>query len=162
MSTEAGAKRKRYAVQYLDLAGDSVTGMLRVYKPQTGWWLAKSKKDWAKEVRITECQYDTAIKKLVERNLVTHRLYKFNGTPTCHIQLRIDVVTAVLQRIVSDSTKTQNPFHKNAECGFGGAVHVRFSKRAALDACCRITGMFPNRIEAGDMTRTPAYPCRKP
>jgi hypothetical protein len=117
---EAGAKRKGYAAEYLDMAGDLVTGILlnqiifwwspteegksklRVYKPQTGWWLAKSKKDWAKEVRITERQYDTAIKKLVERDLITHPLYKFNGTPTERHSTR-----AVVYRHVSESHRNR-------------------------------------------------------
>jgi len=59
---------------------------LRV-KKKDGYWLAKRRKDWWDECRLTENQYIRAIKILIKKGLVITKTYKFNGNPTTHIGL---------------------------------------------------------------------------
>lgn len=89
---------------YIDIAGDLVSGTLlsqimywfseskttnklrvKVFKDGK-YWLAKQRSDWYEEIRITERQYDTAIKKLENKGFVELKKYKFNSLPTIHIR----------------------------------------------------------------------------
>lgn len=58
---------------------------LRV-KKNDGYWLAKSRTDWEKEICISPKQYDRAIKILKNMGLIETKLYKFNGAPMVHVR----------------------------------------------------------------------------
>lgn len=58
---------------------------LRVKKAD-GYWLAKSRTDWEKEICISPKQYDRAIKILKNMGLIETKLYKFNGAPMVHVR----------------------------------------------------------------------------
>jgi hypothetical protein len=122
---------------YIDIAGDIVSGTLlsqimywftpnangerKVKVLKDGhYWIAKKQEDWYHEIRITEKQYRTAIKKLEEKNLVIKKRYKFNGSPTTHIRPNYPVLQeeiekwkhAVMKEISADDpilTKGQKP-----------------------------------------------------
>lgn len=63
--------------------GDS---KLRVQK-EGHYWIAKSHDEWYEEIRFTRKNFDTAIKKLIQLNLVEKKIFKFNGAPRIHVRL---------------------------------------------------------------------------
>jgi len=90
---------------YVDMAGDLVAGLLlsqivywylpskkdgrsklRVYK-DGHYWIAKARKDWWDEIRISPRQVDRALAILEEKGIIVTALYKFNKTPTKHIRI---------------------------------------------------------------------------
>lgn len=56
------------------------------------WWMAKGRTEWWNEIRITEREYDNAIKQLVNKNLVHKKLYKWDSNPTVHIRPNYEVI----------------------------------------------------------------------
>lgn len=58
---------------------------IRVRK-KDGYWLAKSRRDWYDEIRISPKQYDRAIKILKDKGLVETKIYRFNGSPMIHVR----------------------------------------------------------------------------
>ena len=88
---------------YIDITDDLVQGTLlarimywfsvdknkkskvRIFKDDY-FWIAKQRKDWWEEIRITERQYDKAIKELKKKGFVVLAKYKFNSMPTIHIR----------------------------------------------------------------------------
>jgi hypothetical protein len=92
---------------YIDIADDLVSGVLLSqiiywYLPPEGHniqatklrvkkegklWLAKGRNDWYDEARISPRQFDTAIKKLIDRGVVEKKIFKFNGETTIHIRI---------------------------------------------------------------------------
>ena len=111
-----------FKVMYVDLAGDLIAGLLlsqiiywhlpnkkgasklRVFKDGK-YWLAKKRSDWWKEVRVTERQYDTAIRKLIAKGLVKVKVYKFAGTPTPHINLVESALITGINEIVKSTSQ---------------------------------------------------------
>lgn len=89
--------------KYIDITGDLIEGTLlsrilywftpdkknntkvRIFKDGE-YWIAKQRKDWWEEIRISERQYDKAIKRLAEKGFITLAKYKFNSMPTVHIR----------------------------------------------------------------------------
>lgn len=88
---------------YIDIAGGLVEGTLLsqiMYWFSTGRdgklrakiikngevWIVKSRTEWWDEIRISPKQYDRAIKKLAELDLVVLGKWKFNGMPAIHIR----------------------------------------------------------------------------
>lgn len=100
---------------YIDLTGDLISGLLlsqiiywhlpskqgksklRVHK-QEKYWLAKQRTDWWDEIRITAKQYDRAIKRIEELNLVETWNTMFNGKRTPHIHLNIEKLIELLNQ----------------------------------------------------------------
>jgi hypothetical protein len=91
---------------YIDISEDFMAGVLLsqiVYwylpnkqgksklrvKKDGHYWIAKKREEWYEEIRFTEANYKTAIKKLEKMNLVVKERFKFNGSPTTHIRLNI-------------------------------------------------------------------------
>lgn len=88
---------------YIDITGDLVQGTLlarimywfsvdknkrpkvRIFKDGY-FWIAKQRRDWWEEIRITERQYDKAIKELEKKGFVVLAKYKFDSMPTIHIR----------------------------------------------------------------------------
>lgn len=62
------------------------------------YWICKERTEWYDEVRITEYQYDRAIKVLKRLNLVQVKLFKFNGTPMHHVSINADAITKALKK----------------------------------------------------------------
>ena len=93
---------------YIDVADDVIAGMLlsqivywnlpdkqgrtrlRVKKGEH-LWLAKRHEDWKDEIRLTARQVRYALDRLKAKNIVTVKLYKFNGAPTTHIRINWDI-----------------------------------------------------------------------
>lgn len=89
--------------KYVDITGDLIEGTLlsrilywfapdknnkskvRIFKDGY-FWIAKQRKDWWEEVRITKRQYDKAIGELNKKGFVELAKYKFNSMPTIHIR----------------------------------------------------------------------------
>ena len=99
----SSAKCNHTPHKYIDIAGGLIEGTLlsrilywfsedknkrrkvRIFK-DGHYWIAKQRKDWQEEIRITERQYDKAIKELKNRGFVELAKYKFNSMPTVHIR----------------------------------------------------------------------------
>lgn len=91
---------------YIDIAGDLEAGLvldellfftlprengnsgLRVWK-EGYLWMAVRRGEWWERKRLTPRQADTAIEKLLKRNLIVKKVHKFNGAPTTHIRLNV-------------------------------------------------------------------------
>lgn len=110
---------------YVDLTGDLVTAHLlsqiiywflpgkngqskiRVFKYEKEW-IAKKRTDWLEECRIIPSQYDRAIKKLKELELVETKVFKFNREPTCHISLNKGNLINVVDEYLFESKESVN------------------------------------------------------
>jgi hypothetical protein len=62
---------------------------LRVCKMGSGWWIAKSHKDWETELGLTRHQSQRALNVLIRKGLVQSKLFRFNGSPTVHVRLTL-------------------------------------------------------------------------
>lgn len=100
--------------KYVDITGDLVEGTLlsrilywftpdkknntkvRIFKDGK-YWIAKQRKDWWEEIRISERQYDKAIKGLAEKGFVVLAKYKFNSMPTVHIRPEWDKINEAVE-----------------------------------------------------------------
>lgn len=107
---------------YIDMAGDLIAGhlfsqimywfkpsadgksKLRV-KKKDGYWLAKSREDWYKEIRISPKQYDRAVKILRDKGLVETKLYRFNGSPMVHIRPNMVVYNQLLNEWIENKAQ---------------------------------------------------------
>jgi hypothetical protein len=109
---------------YVDVSGDLISGLLlsqivywnlpdkygktKLRVEHNGkLWLAKERKAWWDECRITPKQYDRAIKILADKNLVEVVLKKFNGLPIPHIFLNIDELTYKIEYIFEYGNTTE-------------------------------------------------------
>ncbi len=103
---------------YIDIAGDIVTGVLLsqivfYYLPDNEGktklrvihdnklWIAKTREDWWEECRISPKQFDRSIKILEDKKIVTTKIMKFNGNPTKHIYLNLDVLINEIEKFNS-------------------------------------------------------------
>lgn len=83
---------------------------LRVRKAD-GYWLCKKHEDWWTEIRLTTKEAKAAIKLLVDKGIIRTKLYKFDGSPTTHIQ----VVWENLKEAVEEY---ESSFYLDEEEGF--------------------------------------------
>lgn len=96
-------------IPYIDITGDMIAGLvlsqivywcspdsegktkLRV-KKKGELWLAKSRADWYKELRISSKHVNKALKRLKELGLIEKELFRFGGSPTVHIKLNMEIL----------------------------------------------------------------------
>lgn len=98
---------------YIDIAGGLVEGTLlgqimywfspdkngtirAQIKKDGEYWIAKKRFDWWDEIRITDRQYDRAIKSLLDKNIIVIAKYKFCGLPTPHIRPNYEKIGELL------------------------------------------------------------------
>lgn len=62
------------------------------------YWIAKRRDEWWDEIRITDRQFDCAIKKLKEKGFVVLEKHKFNAMPTIYIRPDYDVINPALEK----------------------------------------------------------------
>jgi len=74
---------------------------LRVFK-NGALWLAVRRKDWWDRKRLTERQADSAIAKLVKLDMVEKDVFLFDGKPTVHIRMKMDVFGKVYGEKMSE------------------------------------------------------------
>lgn len=77
-------------------------------KKEGHFWLAKEAKEWYDEIRFSEANYKTAMKKLVEEKIIIKKIFKFNNKTTTHIRLNIPVFLDKLNNVLS---KYENDIH---------------------------------------------------
>lgn len=99
---------------YIDVADDLVAGVLlsqiaywflpskegktKLRVQKDGFlWLAKGRDDWWEECRIKPRQFDTAVNKLIEKQIVIKTTYKFDGNPMIHIRINWRVFLSLLK-----------------------------------------------------------------
>ena len=111
----SSAKCNHTQHMYIDITDDLVQGTLlsrimywfsvdknkkskvRIFKDGY-FWIAKQRKDWWEEIRITERQYDKAIKELEKKGFVELAKYKFNSMPTIHIRPNYDNINSATEK----------------------------------------------------------------
>lgn len=152
--------------KYIDITGDLIEGTLlsrilywfapskdnkskvKIYKDGE-YWIAKQRKDWWEEIRITERQYDKAIKSLVKKEFVITAKYKFNSMPTIHIRPNYDVINAevkkweenIRQEVIAEDRGQE--LHKQAD-GNDTKCNSGMPQDATL-----LTGITNNNYETG-------------
>jgi DnaD/phage-associated family protein len=107
---------------YIDVAGDIVSGVLlsqiifwnlpnqegktklRV-NHEGKLWLAKGREDWWQECRLSSKQFDRSIKILEDKDIVITALKKFNGSPTKHIYLNLEVLVKRIEEVLLSETE---------------------------------------------------------
>lgn len=104
---------------YIDIAQDFMSGVLLsqiVYwylpnkegksklrvKKDGHFWIAKKREEWYNEIRFSEANYKTAIKKLESINIVVKERFKFDGAPTTHIRLNIPVFLNLINNLMME------------------------------------------------------------
>lgn len=85
-------------------------------------WIAKKRSDWWDEIRISEKQYDRAIKVLIEKKIIIVAKYKFDGTPMAHIRPNYEQLNKLLKEYLCSiseniSNQLDNPTFTNGENG---------------------------------------------
>ena len=126
---------------YIDIAkGDHVAGILLSqivywYLPSISggsklrverdghMWIAKGRGDWYEETRITERQFDRAVKILEDLGIVFKKTYKFAGVPKAHVRLNVDEFIRVWQ-LHTKSPKQENSTYKKSTLP-NGEVHIQ-------------------------------------
>lgn len=111
----SSAKCNHTQHMYIDITGDLVQGTLlarimywfapgknkkskvRIFKDGY-FWIAKQRRDWWDEIRITERQYDKAISELKKKGFVELAKYKFDSMPTIHIRPNYDNINAATEK----------------------------------------------------------------
>ena len=100
---------------YIDITGNLVEGTLlsqilywfsndkndriRARIKRNGeYWIAKRRDEWWDEIRITDRQFDCAIKKLKEKGFVILEKHKFDSMPTIYIRPDYDVINPALEK----------------------------------------------------------------
>ncbi|UOR14088.1 hypothetical protein [Halobacillus amylolyticus] len=71
-------------------------------KKEGHYWIAKEKKEWYEEIRLTPANYRTAMKRLVEENLVVKKIFKFDSKTVTHIRLNIPEFLKRLNHVMKD------------------------------------------------------------
>jgi hypothetical protein len=92
---------------YIDIAGDLATGVLlsqiifwflpnkkgakktRIYR-EGRRWIAKTRKEFWEECRVSERQCDRGLKVLEEKGIINRKIWKFYGDPTAHISVNFE------------------------------------------------------------------------
>lgn len=108
---------------YIDITGDLIQGTLlarimywftpdknkrskvRIFKDGY-FWIAKQRRDWWDEIRITERQYDKAISELKKKGFVELAKYKFDSMPTIHIRPNYDNINTATEKWEDELRKT--------------------------------------------------------
>jgi hypothetical protein len=109
---------------YVDVAEDLVAGLLLsqiVYWYLPGkdgktklrvkhgghLWIVKKRTEWYDEIRLSEANYKTAVKKLEAKKLVVKERHRFDGAPTTFLRLDIKVfLTLMNEKLSTLSTGT--------------------------------------------------------
>ncbi len=134
----SSAKCNHTPHKYIDITGDLIQGTLlsrilywfaedknkqrkvRIFKDGY-FWIAKQRKDWWEEIRISERQYDKAIKGLEEKGFVVLAKYKFNSMPTIHIRPDYDNINDAVEKwedkLRKEIIKESNEELQNCENG---------------------------------------------
>lgn len=138
---------------YIDITGDLIQGTLlarilywfaedknkkskvRIFKDDH-FWIAKQRKDWWEEIRITERQYDKAIKELEKKGFIVLAKYKFNSMPTIHIRPDYDNINfatkewenqlrkEIVEEYEAESHKVQNGNYTKCKTGVAQSVNL--------------------------------------
>jgi hypothetical protein len=103
---------------YYTLPRDGHKSGLRIWKD--GYlWMAVRRSEWWERKRLTERQADRAIEKLIELNLITKSVHRFNGQPTIHIRLNIPEFfkkyTEQLEKMSPSESETDSIIHDISE-----------------------------------------------
>ncbi|NDI36609.1 hypothetical protein [Chengkuizengella sediminis] len=111
---------------YIDMADDLMAGILLsqiIYwylpdsngntklrvKKEGHFWIAKEIKEWYEEIRFTKKHYMTAIKKLIEKEIIIKKIFKFKNKTTTHIRLNIPVFLQELNKILNNYEEKLSP-----------------------------------------------------
>lgn len=78
-------------------SGDKNNRIRARIKRNGEYWIAKRRDEWWDEIRITDRQFDCAIKKLKEKGFVVLEKHKFNSMPTIYIRPDYDVINPALE-----------------------------------------------------------------
>ena len=69
--------------------GESKLRVVRKLNGVTFGWLAKSHQEWSEELGLSPKQARRCLDLLVSLGLIERHTFRFNGSPTSHIRLRI-------------------------------------------------------------------------
>ena len=124
-----------FKAQYVAVTGDIVSALVLsqiVYwfrpgkdgKPKLSirkegkFWLAKSHLEWQEECGISRIQLSRSLEQLIELGLITVEIYRFNGAPTGHINLKIEALKAILDCSLSAQSYGKTTTETTAEITF--------------------------------------------
>lgn len=110
---------------YIDIAGGLVEGTLlgqimywfspdkngtirAQIKKDDEYWIARKRSDWWDEIRISEKQYDRAVKNLLDKNLIVVARYKFGGIPTTHLRPNYEEICKQLDEYLYTISSKEN------------------------------------------------------
>lgn len=127
---------------YVDMAGDLAAGVLlgqilywftpkkngdmKVSIEHEGkLWLAKSRKDWWNEIRLTPKQFDRACWLLEKRNLIETIICKFSGSPTKHFRPNED---EIMKQVKAIFTNRQFGYSPKGNFVFSQRVKRKYTK----------------------------------
>lgn len=104
---------------YVDIAGDVVAGLylsqcvfwhlpnkqgdtkLRLERDGK-MWIARADGEWWPEIRLTAKQARRSREILCENKIMESKIFKFNGTPKCHVRVIMPALMAAINRLLLD------------------------------------------------------------
>lgn len=106
---------------YWHLPAKDGTAKLRV-EHESRMWIAVRRYEWWERARISPRQADRILESLEKSNLITKRVFKFNGDPTTHIALNWDAFLHQLEYWLNNPPK--NPFLSEVDSVITPAVRT--------------------------------------
>ena len=80
--------------------GKTSRGKRRLRVEREGYfWLAKSYKDWEKEMLLKERTVRDCLERIEKRGLIEKRTWMFNGLTTVHVRVKYEVLQEALDRV---------------------------------------------------------------
>jgi len=145
---------------YVDMADDLVAGVLlsqivywhlpskkdgrsklRVRK-DGHYWLAKARKDWWDEIRLSPNRVDRALGILEEKGIIVTAVYKFDSTPTKHIRIDKEGFLTAWDAALQASDEEENPILPKGENPNG-----RFYPKGEMDFDQRVKSITETTTE---------------
>ena len=83
---------------YWSLPDKKGKSKLRVFKDDDEGWIAKSRREWQKETRLTVKEQKRCIRILTEQELIETKLYRFNSIITLHYRLKEKNFLSAIQK----------------------------------------------------------------
>jgi len=150
---------------YVDLTGDFNAGMLlgqiiwhflpfddgnekpSVVHRDGATWIAKRREDWWAEIRLSPKEYDRAIARLKDLELVKAALWHFEGYPTTHIRINWPVFLPAFTAYVN-LPFGQNPNPQEGKNDFDQKGTPTFNREIGLDSVNKAGGIKSSSLQA--------------
>ena len=111
-------------------------------------WLAKAYSEWWEECRINERTARTCVTRIKSRGLIITNLYKFDGVPTVHMRIDMEVFEVAL-KTAQDAIR-QNKSNES-DTSDRAALAEPIDKKCQIDLTPEVIPIRPNMSNGNDL-----------